>query len=516
MASYKGIRDTKDQSKHSKPINDFINTVEESVVGICFVDIDNISLVSEKINSDYFSEEKNKHLIESIFSLYWKDEDVTIFSVARDLEQKGLLNEIGGLVEIERIRLVGEESLTETSPRLLTSSLKDFYIKREVTNIIEDNKEAFLPDSENTIKEALEIFQSRLSDKLLEVSDIEQTSSAKNYMPNYMGLLEKRREIAEKNKELSGGLQGLPTPLQSLNKYTSGLMPGQLITVGAQTGVGKSVFAVMQAVAALKANMSVMFFSLEMSEEELFDRIIANLAHVKLNKIKDGELTEEEKERIENATKFLETKTLIIDSDPKATVDSIRSKSTKQQQSEEGLDLVIVDYLQLLSSSERFNSRQELVADLSRNMKLTAKSLGIPIMTLTQLNRQKSESEDGLPTLDNIRESGAIAQDSDIVLLLHRNKDTENVNEKTYVILSKNRNGEADKRIHCYTELAYSNFREAKNDNNNSKGKENKNPESESKNQESDNKMNEFFNSDDDTWDELEEEDYEDNIFDDF
>lgn len=515
MASYKNSHN-KELSKQPKPINDFINIIEESVIGICFVDVDNISLVSEKVNADYFSEKKNKHLIESVFSLYWRDEDITIFSVARDLEQKGFLSEVGGLAEIERIRLSGEESLTETSPRLLTSTLKDFYIKREVTNIIDENKEAFLPDSENTIKEALEIFQSKLSDKLLEVSEIEETASAANYMPNYVETLEKRREIAEKNKELSGGLQGIPTPLESLNRYTSGLMPGQLITIGAQTGVGKSVFAVMQAVAALKANMSVMFFSLEMSAEELFDRIVANLSHVKLSNIKEGNLSEEEKDRINKAVKFLETKSLIIETDPRATVDSIRSKATKQQQTEQGLDLVIVDYLQLVSSSERFNSRQELVADLSRNMKLTAKSLGIPIMTLTQLNRQKSESEDGFPTLDNIRESGAIAQDSDIVLLLHRNKDTENVNEKTYVILSKNRNGESDKRIHCYTELAYSNFREVKKEDKDKQNINSHNPSNKEQTNDTNNKMKEFFDSDDDSWDELEEEDYEDNIFDDF
>lgn len=440
---------------------DFIKDVEDAVLGACFDGRNSITIVLEKVSSEYFFSETHQEIMESVTRLYWGEKDVTIFNVARDLEENGKLGDVGGIEEIGRIKDCGEDALNQTTPRILAATLKDFYVRSQVSEIIEENKSNFSPDSEMTLKESLEIFQSEIQKRLLDVSETDDVSAASDFMAGYLDILDSRLEIAEKNKELSGGLQGIPTPLRSLNKYTSGFKPGQLITVGAQTGVGKSVFAVMQTVAALKAGKSVMFFSLEMSDEELFDRIVANVSHVKLNRLMNGDLDSEERERVASAADFLKKSSLIIDTDPRATVDSIRSKATKRQQSEEGLDLIVVDYLQLLSSSERFNSRQEQVADLSRNMKLTAKSLGVPVLTLTQLNRKQSESEDGMPTLDNIRESGAIAQDSDIVMLLHRNKDTEKVDEKTVFVLAKNRGGPSDKRIYCHTELAYSNFAEA-------------------------------------------------------
>lgn len=222
-----------------------------------------------------------------------------------------------------------------------------------------------------------------------------------------------------------------------------------------------SVFAVMQAIAAAKAKKTVMFFSLEMSHAEIVDRIVANLSGVSLNKLKNGYLDEVDREKVKNAGEQMKSMNIIIDTDPGASVDSVRSKAMRQAQSKDGLDMIILDYLQLLSSSGRYNNRQQEVADLSRNMKLLAKTLQIPVMILTQLNRaKKDEDENPIPTMDNIRESGAIAQDSDIVILLHRDNNTDNTTPHTLVILEKNRSGVAHKTIRCHSNLENSMFRE--------------------------------------------------------
>ena len=220
-----------------------------------------------------------------------------------------------------------------------------------------------------------------------------------------------------------------------------------------------SVFAVNCAISAAKANSSVMFFSLEMSKTEIEDRVLAATTGITMNRLKQGKLSDEEQKILRAQMKEMADVKLIIDVDPKVTVDIIRSRALKQAQTEAGLDFIIIDYLQLITPSGRFSSRQEAVADISRNVKLLAKQLGVPIMVLVQLNRDKDE-ENALPHLDKIRESAAIAQDSDIVVLLHRDVALDDTTPHTLVILAKNRNGEANKTVRAHSNLECSLFRE--------------------------------------------------------
>lgn len=220
-----------------------------------------------------------------------------------------------------------------------------------------------------------------------------------------------------------------------------------------------SVFAVDCAIAAAKANSSVMFFSLEMSKTEIEDRVLAATTGITMNRLKQGDLTDEETRILRAQMKEMKDMKLIIDVEPKVTVDIIRARALRQAQSPAGLDFIIIDYLQLITPTGRFSSRQEAVADISRNVKLLAKQLGVPIMVLVQLNREKDE-ENALPHLDKIRESGAIAQDSDVVILLHRDAALDDTTPHTLVILAKNRNGEANKTVRCHSNLECSLFRE--------------------------------------------------------
>lgn len=220
-----------------------------------------------------------------------------------------------------------------------------------------------------------------------------------------------------------------------------------------------TVMAVNSAVAAARANKSVMFFSLEMQADEIQDRIYSSISNVPMKELKQGTMSKEHEERLmDSIDEFRELK-ITIDVDPEVTVDNIRAKAIKQAQSEEGLDMIIVDYLQLITPVGKHGSRQEEVRGLSRGMKLLAKQLDVPVMVLAQVNKAK-EGEDDTPRMDQIRESYSIAQDSDIVILLHRNIDTDDPDPKTFFILDKNRNGESNKIITCRSDLACSKFEE--------------------------------------------------------
>jgi replicative DNA helicase len=222
-----------------------------------------------------------------------------------------------------------------------------------------------------------------------------------------------------------------------------------------------SVLAVNNAVAAAQAGSSVQFFSLEMTDPEIKDRIVSSVSGVPMNKLRSGEeLSELEKNTLKQVEPELRRMKIRIETDAKVTIDSIRAKALNQAQSPEGLDLIIIDYLQLITPIGKYNSRQEAVADISRSAKLLAKQLEVPVMVLVQVNRENKDDESSIPRLNQIRESGAIAQDSDIVLLLHRDEPMDDSIPHTLVILEKNRNGEANKTVRCHSNLECSLFRE--------------------------------------------------------
>lgn len=269
-------------------------------------------------------------------------------------------------------------------------------------------------------------------------------------------------EIIKETQENST-VKKIPSPYKQLDAYTGGWGKGQLITVAARTGIGKSIFAVNCASHAALNNYSVLFFSLEMGQKELVKRIIASELKIDLKEINLNSQTDKIKEIKEFNNVIKEKDSLRIDDTPNMTIDYIRSKAVKQSKTEEGLDLVIIDYLQLIQhSAGRYANRQESVAEMSRAMKLLAKELQVPVIIVAQLNREsRNDDEDALPTIADIRESGAIANDSDVIILIHkiRKKSDENAKDALF-ILGKNRHGPANKKIKVYAEYSQSRFDE--------------------------------------------------------
>lgn len=435
------------------------------VASLLYDDID-ADRVLEIIDEDDFSVASYREIMASIARLIRSDEAVSVTTVGADLEQHGRLKNVGGLRELFSLRVKGEAARLEATPVTYARIIREYSSKETIRQALKEAQKTLVGDSGVSASQSISEIQDTLNQELLKLSDDSKTVSVANFVEDYDLILDERKRLSEENKELGiEGLQGIPTLVPSLNRFTGGFMPGQFITVAARTGVGKSVFAVMQAIAAAEAGYSVMFFSLEMSHEEIVNRIVANMSGVPLNKLKSGLLSDEDRKKVFETTKRLRELKIHIDTDDKISIDTIRSKAQKQATSPDGLDMIIVDYLQLVSSPRRYTNRQEEVASISKDMKRMARALGIPVMSLAQLNRKQGGDDDGedvMPTLDNIRESHAIAQDSDVIILLHRDTKTDNTVGITKIILAKQRDGVSNKIINCHSNLANSMFREIK------------------------------------------------------
>lgn len=273
-------------------------------------------------------------------------------------------------------------------------------------------------------------------------------------LAEYLDGLEARRR--------GGQIRGVPTGLRDLDKLTDGLHPGQMIIIAARPAMGKSTLALdIGRTCGIEHQRPVMFFSLEMSREELTDRIISAEAKVGLHHVRSGNLTDEAWSRVARALPRINTAPLFIEDTAGQTLASIKAKCRRQQQ-RNGLDLVIIDYLQLLhtGTSRRHENRQQEVSELSRGIKLLAKELNVPVVVLAQLNRGPEMRHDKRPILSDLRESGSLEQDADIVILVHREDAYERESPRAGeadLIVAKHRNGP----LHTVTvasQLHYSRF----------------------------------------------------------
>ena len=277
-----------------------------------------------------------------------------------------------------------------------------------------------------------------------EVFDVLQQRSASEFEPISQVVLKTLDEISQAAKQ-DGHITGLETGFYELDYKTAGLQKSDLILIAARPAMGKTAFALnLVQNAALKGDASVAVFSLEMSKEQLVQRMIASQSTVELKKIKTGTLADNDWPRITDGMAILSGAKIHIDDTPGIKISELRSKCRKLK-IEKGLDLVLIDYLQLMEGEGQNESRQQEIAKISRSLKILAKELDCPVVALSQLSRAPEQRADHRPMLSDLRESGSIEQDADIVMFLYRdeyyNPDTEkkNIGE---VIVAKNRHGE--------------------------------------------------------------------------
>lgn len=405
---------------------------EQSVLGSMIVDKTAINTAVEIIRPDDFYRQSNGEIYSAIIDLFNKNEPVDIITLQEELKRRGSLEAIGGVTYLANLsggvattanteyycKIVDEKS---TLRKLITSS-NDI-----IGKAYEDSEDV------NIIIEAAE----------KNIFDITQGSQREGFSPINEVLLDSFAKIEEMAAN-KGGLTGLTTGFIDMDIKLSGLQKSDLVLLAARPSMGKTALGInMVTNSALKAKAKVAVFSLEMSKEQLVQRMIAATAHVDLQKIISGRLNEEEWLNIINSMGPLSAANVYIDDTAGISLMEMKAKC-RRLKIEKGLDLVVIDYLQLMQMEGRQESRQQEISSISRGLKALAKEMDCPVVALSQLSRAPELRADHRPILSDLRESGAIEQDADVVLFLYRddyyNEDSEkkNIGE---VIIAKHRNG---------------------------------------------------------------------------
>lgn len=405
---------------------------EQSVLGSILIDKDCIIEVIDLIKPKDFYNGVHKHIYEAILNLYSRNEPIDLITLSEELKKMELLDVVGGISYIT--------SLSTFVPSAQNAKNYAEIVKKKsiLRELIQASYE-ILEESYSETKDIEDILQ--VSEK--KIFDISQEKS-KDGLEKIDSVLIKTYENLRELSQNKGGITGLTTGFSDLDRKTSGLHRTDLILIAARPAMGKTAFVLNLAQnAALKGKASVAIFSLEMSKDQLIQRMISAQSHIELSKIKNGNL-EEEWGKLAQSMAMLAQSNIFIDDTPGINVMELRSKSRKLKM-EKGLDLLIIDYLQLMEGTGKIENRQQEIAKISRSLKIMAKELNCPVIALSQLSRAPELRADHRPMLSDLRESGAIEQDADIVMFLYRDEVYHEDSEKknvAEVIISKHRHGE--------------------------------------------------------------------------
>lgn len=428
---------------------------EMSVLGCAFLNKNALTKICEELYSDMFYSDKNKKLFEAIKSCYDEKIPIDITTVKESLDRKKNLTAIGG---IDYISEVIDSVATSANLEYYIKIVKDKAVMRNlietatdiITNAYEEDEEIthLLDESE---KKILNVVKERQTSDFIHIKDA-------------IAIAQENLEKLSQNKS---DLTGLPTGFYDLDKASAGLHAGEMIIIAARPGMGKTAFALNIATnAAQHTKKAIAIFNLEMPAEQLVNRMRSAVGQVDSYKIQTGQLNHEDWKRINEANSQLaETNIQIVD-DAGITAAEIKAKCRNLANKEEGLGLVIIDYLQLVTSGgRRPESRQQEVSDISRSLKTMAMELKVPVIALAQLSRSAEKRENNQPMLADLRESGSIEQDADMVLFINRNdyyKAKEQLDSQKSVvadvIIAKHRKGSTGK-FQLLFELNMSNFR---------------------------------------------------------
>ena len=406
---------------------------EQSVLGSILLDKDAMISVSETLIPEDFYKEAHRVIYECMLKLYNNQSEIDLITLADELRDQGYLDDIGGIAYITSLSTIVP---TTSNIKYYINIVKEKSISRQLISAANDIINLGY-DSSTKVEDVLENAEKK-------IFDISQERTTNDFQPINQVLTE-TLSMLEKLYEEKSDVTGLTTGFRDLNKKINGLQRSDLLLIAARPAMGKTAFALnLVQNAALKGDASVAVFSLEMSKEQLVQRMVAAQSSVELKKIKTGTLAANDWPRITDGMAVLSGAKIHIDDTPGIKISELRSKCRKLK-IEKGLDLVLIDYLQLMEGDGHNESRQQEIAKISRSLKILAKELDCPVVALSQLSRAPEQRADHRPMLSDLRESGSIEQDADIVMFLYRdeyyNPDTErkNIGE---VIVAKNRHGE--------------------------------------------------------------------------
>ncbi len=405
---------------------------EQSVIGAMIMDAQAITLASEIISGEDFYNKQYGVVFETMVELHEGGKPVDIVTLQNSLREKNVPAEVSSLEFIRDLvtavptsaniksyaTIVSEKSTLRKLIRLMDEIENNCYMEKESLEYI----------LEDTEKRVFQLVQKRNTGEFTPIREVVMNAINKI-------------EIASKSK---GPVTGIPTGFLDLDAKTAGLHASDLILIAARPAMGKTAFVLNIAQhVAFRQNKTVAIFSLEMSKEQLVNRMFSLESKVDAQDLRTGQLSDSDWEKLVESAVTISESNLIIDDTPSISIAELRSKCRKYKMDHD-LQLVIIDYLQLMSGSGKSDSRQQEVADISRSLKAMARELSVPVIALSQLSRKVEERPDKKPMMSDLRESGAIEQDADIVMFIYRedyyksDTDKKNIAE---IIIAKHRSG---------------------------------------------------------------------------
>ena len=405
---------------------------EQSVLGGMLLSKDAIADVVEAVHGHDFYRPAHELVFDAILDLYGRGEPADAVTVSAELQKRGELSRVGGAPYLHTLvssvptaanagyyaRIVCETAILR---RLIEAGTKIVQLGYNGDGDADD------------IVDAAQV----------EVYNVTDKRTSEDYLP-LSAIMEGTLDEIEAIGSRGGEMVGVPTGFADFDELTNGLHPGQMIVVAARPAVGKSTLGLdIARSAAIKANLTTCVFSLEMSRNEITMRLLSAEARVPLHHMRTGKLTDDDWTRLARRMGEVSNAPLFIDDSPNMSMMEIRAKCRRLKQ-RHGLKLVVIDYLQLMQSGKRVESRQQEVSEFSRALKLLAKELEVPVVAISQLNRASEQRTDKKPQMSDLRESGSIEQDADMVVLLHREelyeRESPRAGEADFIV-AKHRNG---------------------------------------------------------------------------
>lgn len=410
---------------------------EKSVIGSMFLSKYALDKACDILTRDHFYADVNAKIFSVLKDMAEKKIPIDIMTVTSELKDRDFLSQVGGV-----------EKLTEILEFVPTAANVDHYIKRvQDKYVLRKIIDVATNITTNAYDSSLEV------DSILDDAEMKMLGIGKNRrtgeFKTIQDVLFKAQENLETLAKNKGDVTGVPTGWVDIDKITTGLHANEFIIIAARPAMGKTAFALNLATnVAINTDKTVALFNMEMGAEQLASRMLSSLGQIEGTKLSTGNLLNEDWKRINEAISQLSDAKMYMDDTPGITIGEIRSKCRRLANSEEGLGLVIIDYLQLISSSVNYGSnRQQEVSDISRALKMMAMELNVPVIALAQLSRAVDSREDKRPVMSDLRESGSIEQDADIVAFLyrddyyHKESKIDDNNSISEFIIRKHRKG---------------------------------------------------------------------------
>ena len=407
---------------------------EQCVIGSIIVEEQTLVPVAEILDREDFYIDAHKVIYDSMIELGNERKPIDMITLTNRLKEKGYLDQVGGVTYLTSItNMIPTTSNVKVYAEIVKKNSTLRKLIKASNDIISMGYEASdsLDDILNVAeKKIFDISQDRMSQDFKPISEV---------LTSVTAMIE---EVYRKGSDITV----LDTGFIDLNKKLGGFHKSDLILIAARPGMGKTAFALnLVANAAIRSKSSVAVFSLEMSKEQLVQRLLSSQSNVALDNINKGKIADDEWKKLTDAMTVLSSSDIFIDDTPGIKVSEIRSKCRKLKM-EKGLDMIMIDYLQLMEADGRADNRQQEVSKISRSLKILAKEMNCPVIALSQLSRNTESGKDHMPKLSDLRDSGAIEQDADIVMFIYRDEYYTKMETKkkdlAEIIIAKNRHGE--------------------------------------------------------------------------